>query len=83
MAHPREQERSADRLLTVAEVAERLGTTERFPRRLIEERRIAFVRLGRKVRIPESALDAFIAEGLVQPITAATEPTRAGKRRAA
>ncbi|MEU7693106.1 excisionase family DNA-binding protein [Microbispora hainanensis] len=62
----------ADRLLTVAEVAERLGTTERFPRRLIEERRIAFVRLGRKVRIPESVLNEFIAAGLVQPITTRT-----------
>ncbi|MBB2742114.1 UNVERIFIED_ORG: excisionase family DNA binding protein [Microbispora rosea subsp. rosea] len=62
----------ADRLLTVAEVAERLGTTERFPRRLIEERRIAFVRLGRKVRIPESVLNEFIAAGMVQPITTRT-----------
>ncbi|MFI6789982.1 helix-turn-helix domain-containing protein [Nonomuraea sp. NPDC050383] len=62
----------ADRLLTVAEVAERLGTSERFPRRLIEERRITFVRLGRKVRIPESALDDFIAAGLVHPITTRT-----------
>ncbi|MFI6502027.1 excisionase family DNA-binding protein [Nonomuraea typhae] len=61
--------RQIDRLLTVAEAAERLGTTERFPRRLIEERRITFVRLGRKVRIPESALNDFIAAGLVHPIT--------------
>jgi excisionase family DNA binding protein len=45
-----------DRLLTVAQVAELLGTTERFPRRLIAERRITFVRVGRHVRIPESAL---------------------------
>ncbi|WP_084964590.1 helix-turn-helix domain-containing protein [Thermoactinospora rubra] len=67
--------RPADRLLTVAEVAERLGTTERFPRRLIEERRITFVRLGRKVRIPESALNDFIAAGLVHPIN--TRPGRA------
>lgn len=58
-----------DRLLTVAEVADVLGTTERFPRRLIEERRIRFVRVGRHVRIPESALREFIAAGLVEPIT--------------
>jgi excisionase family DNA binding protein len=56
-----------DRLLTVAEVAELLSTSERFPRRLIEERRITFVRLGRKVRIPESAVREFIAAGLVEP----------------
>jgi excisionase family DNA binding protein len=69
VTQPHDRKGSADRLLTVGEVAERLGTTERFPRRLIDERRIAFVRLGRKVRIPESAVDAFIAEGLVEPIT--------------
>jgi excisionase family DNA binding protein len=56
-----------DRLLTVEQAAERLGTTVRFPRRLIEERRITFVKLGRHVRIPESALDAFIAARTVQP----------------
>ena len=57
-----------DRLLTVAEAAEILRTTERFPRRLISERRIRFVRIGRHVRIPESALQEFIAAGLVEPI---------------
>jgi excisionase family DNA binding protein len=45
-----------ERQLTVAQVAELLGTTERFPRRLIAERRIRFVRIGRHVRIPESAV---------------------------
>lgn len=58
----------ADRYLTVAQVAELLGTTERFPRRLIAERRITFVKVGRHVRIPESALGAFIEAHTVQPI---------------
>jgi excisionase family DNA binding protein len=56
-----------ERLMTVAEVAECLGTTVRFPRRLIEERRITFVKVGRHVRIPESAVSAFVAENTVQP----------------
>jgi len=60
--------RPAGRLLTVAEVAERLNTTQRYPRRLIEERRITFVKIGRYVRIPESALDEFIAAGTVEPV---------------
>ncbi len=64
-----------DRLLTVAQAAELLGTTDRFPRRLIAERRIRFIRLGESgrrghVRIPESALREFIAAGLVEPLTA-------------
>jgi excisionase family DNA binding protein len=63
-----------DRLLTVAQAADLLGTSDRFPRRLISERRIRFVRLGEggkrgHVRIPESALREFIAAGLVEPIT--------------
>lgn len=59
----------AERLLTVAEAAAVLSTSERFPRRLIEQRRIRFVRVGRHVRIPESALREFIAAGLVEPVT--------------
>jgi excisionase family DNA binding protein len=49
-----------ERLLSVPEAAERLGTTTRFPRRLIAEKRIRFVRLGRHVRIPESAIEEFV-----------------------
>jgi excisionase family DNA binding protein len=56
-----------ERLLTVVQVAELLGTSERFPRRLIAERRIAFVHVGRHVRIPESALRDYIAAGIVEP----------------
>lgn len=64
---------TTDRLLTCAEAATVLGTFgtsgERFPRRLIAERRIRFVRVGRHVRIPESALREFIAAGTVEPVT--------------
>lgn len=56
-----------ERYLSVAEVAERLGTTERFPRRLIEERRIEFKRFGRHVRIAESVLNAYIESCTVRP----------------
>ncbi|WP_245667331.1 excisionase family DNA-binding protein [Actinomadura macra] len=58
-----------DRLLTYTQAAGVLNTTPRFPRRLVEERRIRFVKVGRFVRIPESALREFIAAGLVEPIT--------------
>ncbi|MBC6456723.1 excisionase family DNA-binding protein [Actinomadura sp. HBU206391] len=61
---------AGERLLTVEEAAELLNTKPRFPRRLIAERRIRFVRVGRFVRIPESALREFIAAGLVEPLTA-------------
>jgi len=69
------QRAQLDRLLTVAEEAELLGTSERFPRRLISERRIRFVRVGRYVRIPESALKQFVDAGLVEP-TSRSRPGR-------
>jgi excisionase family DNA binding protein len=53
-----------ERLLSVAEVA---------------ERRIRFVHVGRHVRIPESAVAEFVAEGVVEP---ASEP-RSRRRRVA
>ncbi|MCM1973550.1 excisionase family DNA-binding protein [Streptomyces sp. G1] len=56
-----------DRYLSVDQVAELLGTTARFPRRLIEERRIRYVKVGRYVRIPESALREYIASRTVEP----------------
>ena len=60
-----------DRLLTVEEAAEVLGTKPRFTRRLVAERRIRFTRIGRHVRIPESALRDFIAAGMVRPAVSA------------
>jgi excisionase family DNA binding protein len=54
-----------DRLLTVGEAADRLGTSVRFVRRLVFERRIAFVKVGRYVRIAEVDLEAFIVAGRV------------------
>jgi excisionase family DNA binding protein len=62
-------EGGSGRLLTVEEVAEILHTTVRFPRRLIAERRIEFVRLGRHVRISELALAEYIQSGVVKPMT--------------
>ncbi len=56
-----------ERLLTVDEAAERLGTSARFIRRLIAERRIAYTKLGRHVRIATRDLDAYVASGRVEP----------------
>ena len=54
-------------LLTVDQAAERLGTSPRFIRRLVAERRIAFAKLGKHVRIDSTDLDAFVAAGRVAP----------------
>lgn len=55
-----------DTLLTVDQTAERLGTSVRFVRRLVAERRIAYVKLGRHVPITAADLDAFIRAGRVE-----------------
>ncbi|AZM47508.1 DNA-binding protein [Streptomyces sp. WAC 06738] len=57
-----------ERYLSVDQVAEVLGTTVRFPRRLIAERRIRYVKVGRHVRVPESALRAYVDANTVEPI---------------
>ncbi len=55
-----------DTLLSVEQAAERLGTSERFVRRLVFERRIAYTKLGRHVRIDSDDLDAFVSAGRVE-----------------
>ena len=52
-------------LLTVAQAGEYLGTGERFIRRLITERRIAYVKVGKYVRLERATLDAFVDAGRV------------------
>jgi len=62
----RAKRQAADVMLTVAEVAEWLGVARGFVYRLIHQRRIKFVKVGRHVRIAESAVQDFIAAGTVQ-----------------
>jgi excisionase family DNA binding protein len=65
-------------LLTVKEAADRLGTSVRFVRRLIAERRIAYVRVGRHVRLDPADVEAFIAASRVhvRPSLVAALPHR-------
>ncbi|MFD2768526.1 helix-turn-helix domain-containing protein [Micromonospora eburnea] len=60
-----------DELLTADEVAARLKATPRFVRRLVAERRIAFVKVGRLVRFEASAVTAYIERNRVVPMTRA------------
>ncbi|WP_432059554.1 excisionase family DNA-binding protein [Streptomyces sp. S1] len=59
---------NGERLLTVDEAAERLGTGVRFIRRLVQERRIRYVKIGKHVRIADSVLTAYIEERTVEPV---------------
>jgi excisionase family DNA binding protein len=50
-------------LLNVDQAAECLGTSPRFIRRLIAERRITFTKIGKHIRIDSDDLDAYIKSG--------------------
>lgn len=62
---PGAQRSAPTQLLTFEQAAEHLGTGERFVRRLITQRRIPFMKLGKHVRLERSALDHFIDVGRV------------------
>lgn len=56
-----------DGLLTADEVADRLRATPRFVRRLVSERRIEYVKVGRLVRFEPSAITHYIDSNRVGP----------------
>ncbi|MFC4072866.1 helix-turn-helix domain-containing protein [Actinoplanes subglobosus] len=56
-----------DELLTADEVAARLRATPRFVRRLVSERRIEFVKVGRLVRFDPAAIVHYIDSHRVAP----------------
>jgi excisionase family DNA binding protein len=60
---------SSEELLTGDEVAARLKTTPRFVRRLVAERRIEYVKVGRLVRFPASAVEEYVACNRVVPLS--------------
>lgn len=59
-------------VLTVDETAAALRISVRQVRRMISERRIPYVRVGRSVRIAPDDLTAFIRSGRVESITEST-----------
>ena len=70
-----------ERYLSVAQTAEYLGTSERFVRRLVAERRVAFHHVGRHVRFRLSDLDAWLELHRVEAFCSAS--VRRAYRRAA
>jgi excisionase family DNA binding protein len=60
-------------IYTVAEIAQILRVSERSVYRLIEDRKLRAVRVGRLVRVPEGMLEEFIAGG---PAEAEVEPIK-------
>lgn len=55
-------------LLDVGQAAERLGVTPRFIRRLVFERRVAYIKVGKYVRFDASDLEAWLASHRVEAL---------------
>lgn len=62
--------RKSEQLLSVVDVANRLGLKESTIRRRILERKLAYVKNGRAVRVPIEVVEHLIAEGWREPIGA-------------
>ena len=68
-------------LLDIAGLADRLGVGERFVRRLVSERRIPFLKIGRHVRFEVDEVEAWIQESRVEPSQPFPAPVLTGARR--
>jgi excisionase family DNA binding protein len=59
---------SSGEYLTVEQAAEYLNITDHFVRRLIRERRIPFVKVGRLVRLRRTDIDDYLAGRLIPAV---------------
>jgi excisionase family DNA binding protein len=64
-------------LLTIDSVADALGVTPRFVRRLVAERRIPFVKVGKFIRFDPGQLDLWLDEQRVEVRRAVSGPKSA------
>jgi excisionase family DNA binding protein len=55
-------------LLTIEELADHLGVTVRHVRRLIAERRVPFVKVGRFVRFDPAAITAWLGRSTTEAL---------------
>jgi excisionase family DNA binding protein len=65
-------------LIDIATVAERLGVKVRYVRRLVAERRIEHVKVGRLIRFDPAEVDASIDRGRVSALE--PRPLQRGRR---
>ncbi len=54
-------------LIDTNEAAARLGVTPRFIRRLVDERRVPFHKIGKYVRFDPADIDNFVMDSRIEP----------------
>lgn len=72
--HDAAETRLSARTLNAAEAASYLGVTERFVRKLVETRRIAYLKVGRLVRFQAADLDAYLKSCRVEMVERTASP---------
>jgi excisionase family DNA binding protein len=61
------------KLMNVPQFAELLGVTQSCIRRMVLERRLSVVKVGRLVRIPSSEYDRIVAKGTRRALASSEE----------
>ncbi|MHB8438530.1 MAG: helix-turn-helix domain-containing protein [Acidimicrobiales bacterium] len=61
--------RARQRPLTLSEAASHLNVTDRYVRRLVAERRVPYLKVGRLLRFREADLDAYLESCRVEPVS--------------
>ena len=61
-------DRAATALIDVPTLAERIGILVSFVRKLVDQRRIPFVRIGRLIRFDPDEVDAWLASNRVEVV---------------
>lgn len=72
---------TTEQLLDIADSAERLGVGGRFVRRVVNERRIPFFKIGRHIRFNPDDVEDWIARSRIEPSQRFTGRQLAGSRR--
>jgi excisionase family DNA binding protein len=67
-------------LLDIDGLARRLGTSPRFVRRLVEERRIPYLKIGRLVRFDAAEVERWISSSRVEPWARGLRVPSSGRR---
>lgn len=63
-----QSERDVGVLLDVHGAAQRLGVSVRFVRRLVEQRRVPFMKIGKFIRFDPATLDEWARSQSVEPV---------------
>lgn len=68
VARPEDAARTRKSLISIPELADELGVKVSYVRRLVHERRVPYVKVGRLVRFDPVEVRAWLAEGRVDAL---------------